>query len=91
MTESPNLPQSPIPLSLALSEASPMSLQELMASDPEGPGFADRLPLIVQSLREMAERFKITEEQGKRAPKAPKATSAPSVVATQGSSTDLDF
>ena len=84
MSEIGTIPQSP-----ALAEADPLSLQVLMSSDPEGPDFASRLPLIVRALREQAERFVKAEAEGKRAPKAAKAAQAPAPIAAPSS--DLDF
>ena len=79
-----------IPLSTALSEADPLSLQVLMSSDPEGPEFPERLPLIVRALREQAERFARAEQEGKRVPKSPK-TGPSTPVPIAAPSSDLDF
>ena len=80
---------SPIPLSPALAEADPRSLNDLMGLDPEDPEFMGALPRIVQALRAQAERFALAEASAKRAPKIkePKAPELPSAA----SSDDLGF
>jgi len=82
---------SPIPLSPALAEADPRSLNDLMGLDPEDPEFQGALPRIVQALRAQAERFALAEASGaKRGVKAPKAASPPESTSS-ASSDDLGF
>ena len=79
-----------IPFSSALAEADPLSLQVLMDTKPESPEFPERLPLIVKTLREMAERFARMEAEGRpKGVRQPKGSSAPVPIAAPSS--DLDF
>jgi len=81
---------SPIPLSPALAEADPRSLNDLMGLDPEDPEFMGALPRIVQALRAQAERFALAEGASRqKAPKIkePKGPELPSTA----SSDDLGF
>jgi hypothetical protein len=78
-----------IPLSPALAEADPQSLNLLMSANPESPDFLDNLPKIVSALRAQAERFAVAEAAGTGARKAAKATKGETESAVDGEG--LDF
>jgi hypothetical protein len=83
-----------IPQSLALSEADPLSLAELMSCQPDTEAFARNLPRIVQALRELRARFATTESEKARAkPRTLRGTKASELVKTLSpkSSAELDF
>ena len=78
-----------IPLSPALAEADPQSLNLLMSANPESPEFLANLPRVVAALRAQAERFAIAEATGQGGRKAPKAPKGETESAMDGKG--LDF
>jgi hypothetical protein len=58
-----------IPQSSALAEASPESINELLAADPEQEGFGERLRKIIGLLRAQRERYMKAETLKRDAPR----------------------
>ncbi len=77
-----------IPSSDALAEASPDSLSELLSRDPEGYQQQDRAA-IISALRAQRERFEVAEREGKKLPKASKASNL--ITKSEQSAADLGF